>query len=637
MKKQISILVLIALFFSGFINASVVFAAQSQLPGFNANKLIDDRVFSNSKAMGSAEAVQKFLEGKGSILANTSDDFKAKLKEPGNAQLKETVEDPHTSSNSLRSAAELIWDAAQASGLNPQVILVFLDKEQSLITGRQSATPEQVQRALDFALGFGCPDSQPCGELYKGFYFQLFGNVDAENNRYLGAAKSLMKSFSTTGGRGPFYNGGTSKVGDRIILANTLGGYEGVEAQQEVTLSNAATAALYRYTPHVYNGNYNFWRFFTAWFGDPTTAVALADGSLIKSSSRGQVYIVQGGARYKVLDFVAAIRNLSLKSAQRISKSEMSRMDDKGLYGLPDNTLIKVDDEYYVFINNEKRPATTAVLGQRSMNLDTAIKVDDDDADEFKTGKPLPPADGSILRGQTTTETYLVMGGVLKLFTEGTLAQYDVANKVQIIPDEELKTYPKEGTVPPKEGLLIKGSAATVYVIEVGLKKPLSGELFKQRGYSFANVVTIPDGELSLIPTGSFPAPTVATAVTPSTKAPPANMTWFTKAGTKEFYVYMNGGKHLISPFVAKQKGMTPDVTLDAAYVDSLPMSTPIIPKEGTIIKGNNNPTVYIVLSGVIRPMTYQAFVNRKVTVAQVNILPQAEVDGYVKGPILTQ
>ncbi len=637
MKKQISILIAVTFFISGLLNGSVVSAAESQLSGFNPDKLIDDRVFSNDNSMAGAEAVQKFLEEKGSILANTSDDFKAKLKEPGSAQLKETVEDPHSSTSKLRTPAELIWDAAQASGLNPQVILVILNKEQSLITGRQTATAEQIQRALDFSMGFGCPDSQPCGELYRGFYFQLFGNVDSEGNRYLGAAGSLMKSFNTSGGRGPFYNGGTSKIGDRIILANTLGGYEGVKDQQEVTLSNAATAALYRYTPHVYNGNYNFWKFFTNWFGNPSSASILPEGSLVKTSRTGTVYIIQGGARYKVIEFVAKVRNLPLSNAQRVTRSELNAYPDKGLFGLPDNTLIKVGDKYYVFLNNIKRPASTAVLAQRFMNVDTALTVSVRDADLFETGPVLPPAEGSVLRGQTSADTYLVMNGVLKLFTPGTLIQYDAANKVQVIPDSEMQSYPKEGIVPPKEGLLVKGAAATVFVIEGGMKKPLSGELFKQRGYSFANVITIPDSDLSIIPTGSFPEPTVAIAVTSSTKAPPANMTWFTKAGTKEFYVYMNGGKHLISSFVAAQKKMTPDVTLDAAYVDSLPTSTPIIPKDNTILKGDKNPTVYIVLGGVIRPMTYQAFVKRSITAAQINILPQAEVDGYVKGPVLTQ
>ncbi len=201
MKKQISFLVISALIFSFLFNTGTAFAAIPQEPGFNPNKIIDDKVFSNSNTM-SASDIQKFLQDKGSILANTSPDFLAKLREPN--------------TSNPRTAAQLIYDASKEAGINPQVILVTLNKEQSLITGRQGATGDVLQRALDFSLGFGCPDSQPCGLIYKGFYNQLFGGVDEGNNSYLGAAKSLMKSFSTPGGRGPYFNGAIAKVGDAI-------------------------------------------------------------------------------------------------------------------------------------------------------------------------------------------------------------------------------------------------------------------------------------------------------------------------------------------------------------------------------------------------------------------------------------
>ena len=162
-------------------------------PGFNSSKIIDDKVFSDTQTFGGPAGIQKFLETKNSILANTSPDFVAKLKEPNITILKQALDDPHPSADHMRSAAELIWDAAQSSGLNPQVILVILNKEQSLVTGRQNDSPEQTQRALDFAMGFDCPDASGCGTLFPGFYFQLFGNLDSSGNRYLGAVKSLMK------------------------------------------------------------------------------------------------------------------------------------------------------------------------------------------------------------------------------------------------------------------------------------------------------------------------------------------------------------------------------------------------------------------------------------------------------------
>lgn len=615
MKKQISILISLVLIFSAVFNIGIARAQEDILPSFDPNKLIDDKVFSDTQTFGSADGIQTFLQSKGSPLANTSPDFVAMLKEPVATMLKQTVEDPEPSLDHSRTAAQLIWDAAQSSGLNPQVILVTLNKEQSLITGRQSATSDQMQRALDFAMGFGCPDSQPCGSIYQGFYNQLFGGVDTENNRYLGAVKSLMKSFSTPGGRGPLFNNATSKVGDVITLDNTLGGYNGVQPNQTITLSNAATAALYRYTPHVFNGNYNFWKFFNSWFRYP-------NGTLIRLSTDSNVYMIQNGSRYKVLPFVAQSRNLQLATAITASPTEIDSYPDGGLLGLNDNTIISVDGKYYVFLNNIKHPASAFVISQRGLNVANAIATTSSDASVFTDGPALTPKDGSVLRGQTDLAVYLVDNGVLQLFTPAVFAQRKVASKVQIIPDAEIASYPKQGYVPPLDGSLVKGNSPAVYLIDGGAKRPLSGDLFQDLGFKFANILQLTDAEINGYTTGPMPMP--------------ANLTFFTDSKTGEFWVYLNGGKHIISSFVAAQKQMTPDYKFDHDYVGTMATATPIIPREGTIIKGSD-PTVYLVSGGVLRPLTYQAYLNRKITPKKISILPQAEVDGYVKGAVLAK
>ncbi len=101
MKKQISFLVITGLLFSSLINTHIVQAAEAVQSGFNPDNLIDDKVFSNSKAMTAGD-IQKFLDDKKSILANTSNSFVMQLKEPANnSSLKETLEDPNASSHSI--------------------------------------------------------------------------------------------------------------------------------------------------------------------------------------------------------------------------------------------------------------------------------------------------------------------------------------------------------------------------------------------------------------------------------------------------------------------------------------------------------------------------------------------------------
>src|SRR6185503_19112155 len=104
-------------------------------PAFDPGMLITDDAFADVGTFGSPAGIQKFLEQRNSLLANTSPDFLIKLKE-ADTTTKLGVEDPEPNLDRLRTAAELIYDAAKKTGLNAQVLLVILEKEQSLITGK---------------------------------------------------------------------------------------------------------------------------------------------------------------------------------------------------------------------------------------------------------------------------------------------------------------------------------------------------------------------------------------------------------------------------------------------------------------------------------------------------------------------
>jgi hypothetical protein len=384
--------------------------AQAIDPAFDPNKLIEDKVFADTQTFGGAAGIQKFLESKNSVLANVSQDFLVKLKEPTIPMLKTALDDPEPALPRLRTAAELIWDAAQYSGLNPQVILVTLQKEQGLITTRQTDSPDRLQRALDNAMGFDCPDSSGCGTLFPGFYFQLFGNLDSTGNRYLGSPRTFMKWFNTPSGRGPTINGTVSKVGDIIELGNTLGGYEGVVESQTVMLQNKATAALYRYTPHVFNGNYNFQKYFTAWFKYP-------NGTIMQLANDTATYIIQNGSRLMLPQFVAKARGLDLSKTITVSPTEVDNYPVGPVYGPADNTIVSVtgDTQKYVFLDNVKHPASDFVIGQRKLNLSNTLTITPAEAQLFTAGDVLTPSDGTVVKAQSKPEVYLVDAGKLHI------------------------------------------------------------------------------------------------------------------------------------------------------------------------------------------------------------------------------
>ncbi len=610
-------------FFSVFIIAAMPVLAFGQGVdlAFNPNKLIDDKVFSDTQTFGGAEGVQKFLAAKNSVLANTSPDFLAKLKEPQSAELKQGLADPRPNLGRLRTAAELIWDASVQSGLNPQVILVTLNKEQGLVTSADTYTSDRLQKALDRAMGFDCPDSEGCGNLFPGFYYQLFGNFDSQNNRYLGAAKSLMKSFSYSSGRGPVVDGTPAKVGDNITLENTMGGYENIMPQQSITLENRATAALYRYTPHVFNGNYNFWKFFQSWFKYP-------NGTLLKLAAGVDNYIIQNGVKMLVPQFVAQARNLNFADTIIVSPNEFESYETDKPMGPLDNTIVQItgENKKYVFLNNVKHRVSDLVIGQRGLDPKKNMSISAAEASIFEEGPVLPPKDGTVIRGIADKSVYLVQDGKIKMYSAYTFAQNKIkAKNIYSVPDEEISTYAKNGFVPPLDGSLVKASdSQAVYLVESGLRHPVLADIFKIRGFRFSSVATISKDEIAALSIGSYAAPKDRTFFAVGSKTGP-------------LYMFKEGTKHSISAYVAKQRGITPDYVFNGDVAVEWFDGIPVPPYNNTVVKGDKDSTVYLVQNGQLKPLTYKAFTNRKITPKKIVVLPQDEVDAYAKGNMISK
>lgn len=604
-------------FISAIILVSIPLAvfAQTVSPGFDPGTLISDASFADTQTFGGAVGVQKFLVDKNSVLANTDPDFLVMLKEPSATLLKQGLDDPEPNLPQLRTAAQLIWDASVSSGLNPQVVIVTLEKEQSLIDG-QFNTPGALQKALDHAMGFACPDSTGCGNLFPGFYYQLFGNFDSSGNRYLGAAKSLMKSFSTPGGRGPVVNGQPATTGQTVDIQNTLGNYDGILPDQLVQINNNATAALYRYTPHVFNGNYNFWKFFQQWFKYP-------NGTLLRLSNGTDTYIIQNGLKALVPAFVAQARGLNLANATIISPTEFTGYDTDSPLGPTDNTIVQIDGQIgkYVFINNIRHPASDLVITQRGLNPNNVLTISAGDSAIFNSGTVLPPKDGTIIRGTTNQAVYLVQNGTIKEYSAFTFAQNKIKPKqIVTVPDAEIVTYTQSGFVPPQDGSLVKTTDnQSVYLVQGGLRQPVIADVFKNRGFSFKNVATISSDEMTALSVGSY-------------ATPKDNTFYAVESKTGPLYEFKQGTAHSISLFVAKQRDIVPDYVFSNPVAAQWYTGIPVPPRDGTLVKGDSDGTVFLVKTGQLDPLSALAFKNHKYSIKNIKTLPQTEVDAYAKG-----
>ncbi|HEY0119823.1 MAG TPA: hypothetical protein VGC04_13690 [Cellulomonas sp.] len=236
-------------------------ASAADLTAFEPGIIISDSIFFDSTTMTAAD-VQAFLSAKGASCVATS----------GNTCLKnyvQTTTDKAADSYCAaykgapnERASDIIAKVAVACGINPQVLLVTMQKEQSLVSATAGKSPD----AYKIAMGFGCPDSSVCDSLYYGFFNQVYS-----------AARQFQRYTKNPGNYG--YQAGmlnTIKYNPNAACGSS-----------QVFIQNQATADLYIYTPYQPNaaalaagygtgdscssyGNRNFWNFFTDWFGSTT-------------------------------------------------------------------------------------------------------------------------------------------------------------------------------------------------------------------------------------------------------------------------------------------------------------------------------------------------------------------------------
>lgn len=237
-------------------------APAANAAAFNPANIISDQVFYYSGSMSAAQ-IQSFLTAKGASCVPASggpaclkDYSMATQTEPANSFCKQQ----YTGAAS-ETAAQIIAKVSAACGINPQVLIVTLQKETTMIT-RTAPT----QHLYDRAMGYGCADSLngACSAYYPGLFLQLYF-----------AAQQFQR-----------YAANPAKYGHVPGIANDIQySVDPACGSSSVVIANQATASLYNYTPYQPTraalaagygstgngcdqyGNRNFWLYFTDWFG----------------------------------------------------------------------------------------------------------------------------------------------------------------------------------------------------------------------------------------------------------------------------------------------------------------------------------------------------------------------------------
>ena len=154
--RRIAAALAVAVAVGGVVCAVVVTAPKpaAALTGsqFQAGNIISDAVFYNSSTMN-VNGVQSFLNAQysGCNAGHTClrDYATGTISHPAESGLCSA----YTGKSSETSAA-IIANVANACGINPQVLLVMLQKESGLVTATSPTSQTYAS-----AMGFGCPDT----------------------------------------------------------------------------------------------------------------------------------------------------------------------------------------------------------------------------------------------------------------------------------------------------------------------------------------------------------------------------------------------------------------------------------------------------------------------------------------------
>ena len=471
--KSSIIFTLIIAFFSLFL-----FCYGAKAATFNPEMIISNEEFFDSTSLSLSD-ISAFLNSKGGYISSHS--FK-------------------NANGQIKTAAEIIYDAAnnydcdgvdinknaseseknqkcQQVTINPKLLLVLLQKEQSLI---EATSPKQSQ--LDWATGYGCPDGQACNSRWQGLGKQV--------------NSAALQFFDYM--QNPTHY--TYRAGQTYTITNTG------RPPMEITPMNQATAALYNYTPHVYNGNYNFWKLWIRYF-----TFNYPNNTLLQARGEPGVWLIQNGAKRPFLTKGALTSRYDINKVIQVNKSELDRYPTGASLKFPQYSLIRSPrGTVFLLVDDTRRGfASSEAFRLIGYNPEEIINASWEDINAYEEATPITATSsyptGALLQDKSTGGVFWVSDGTKAPLWDAVLlkTKYRGMSITQESP-EKLSSYESVDPAIFNDGELIKTSISpAVYVIDKKKTRAIvSGDIFEKLGYKWENIISVPTNIFNLYGVG---------------------------------------------------------------------------------------------------------------------------------------
>lgn len=544
-----------------------LFFKPSHAAAYSNDHLIDDSIFLNAQSWSPGQ-IQNFLNQRGSGLAGLT------VTERSNTETLSYY--PHY--NQTVSVAQAIYDAAQVYGINPQVILATMQKEQSLMTD-----PAPTSNQLRFAMGYGCPDSAGCSDASAGLFYQIDnGTWDLRflmerargNNSYWNASLSYPCRNTTQ-----YYSPGLFP-GNNVTFIDDNG-----TAYTQFVIATSATASLYCYTPHAYNnpsgvygnpqygtvglyysGSYNFVTFFEKYFG--STISGEFTWRVIQAPNDSRLFLqVANTKRWIPTGEIYGAWGLQNYAINQVSQAEFDAIPT-----IPELGHVGDNGQYHYLVDGGRKhyipDSYLSLWGYGSPYISAPV------ASLLRTLPESEPAGRFISNGDNPGSLWLINAGTKQLISSADAANwgYSPTTNLTGITTSYLNTIPNG----PSVGSFIN-YGGTDYLVSNGARLSFK-DMPARNVWSGQTFVSISASAPSLLPLGQ-------------------RMGNVARSSTVNQWFYLEGGKkHYITSASLGMWGISPSevITINSDLLSKLSAGNALT----NLAKDASDQKVYLVDSG---------------------------------------
>ncbi|MBI5913068.1 N-acetylmuramoyl-L-alanine amidase [Candidatus Azambacteria bacterium] len=336
---------------------------------------------------------------------------------------------------------------------------------------------------------------------------------------------------------------------------------------------------------------------------------------------------IDGGVIQSIADDVSALSAADGARVRVLNDNQFLLFPEQNKTMLKDGTLVKSRsrNDIYLIEGGKRRHITSAKLFQKlGYSLAKVGVVSDRELLGYAKGEAIAFPDGTLLMSEKDKKIYVIKEGGKryiispKAFSQNKFKQKDVVS----VPEYELEAYPGNGIVGLPEGTLVsvssKASAPNYMIADGGKKKIPSWDMFKRWGFTVKKIAVIPKKDLDLYPDkGDLPYP---------------NGTLIRQEGRPEIYAVYKGKKYWVTAYETLQKlkfNIARTVVLSAsefgAYIQGGSIA---VPGDWTAVKAGKPLTSAPIRTVAVQPAA-SASITPQTPLPQ-SPAPQAQSAGYV-------